>query len=217
MARAPTDRAAKVVRATRADRARRGTPADLLVVGLGNPGAEYRHTRHNAGADVVAVLAERHGGRLRKAKESALTAEVRIGDRRVALAFPQTYVNDSGRAVGALWRRHGIEDPARLVIVHDELDLPVGRLKVKVGGGLAGHNGLRSITAHLHTDAFVRVRIGVGKPPGRTEGANHVLGRPGKTDRAELDIVVQEAADAVEVILTDGPEAAMTRFNARTP
>jgi PTH1 family peptidyl-tRNA hydrolase len=195
--------------------ARRGTPADLLVVGLGNPGAAYAGTRHNVGADVVALLAQRHGGTLKRSKERALAGEVRIGDRLVALAFPQTYMNLSGESVAPLVRRHGIEDPQRLVVVHDEIDLPVGRLQVKVGGGLAGHNGLKSIKAHLGTDQFVRVRIGVGRPPGRAQGADHVLRRPGKAERAELEIVVQEAADAVEVVLADGVEAAMNRFNAR--
>jgi PTH1 family peptidyl-tRNA hydrolase len=166
------------------------------------------------GAEVVEVLAGRHGGRLRrKAKERALSDEVRIGDRRVALAFPQTWMNESGQAVAPLCRRHGIEDPHRLVVVHDELDLPVGRIKVKVGGGLAGHNGLKSIKAHLHTDDFVRVRIGVGKPPGRQAGVDHVLRRPGKAERSELDVVVAEAADAVEAILASGPEATMNRYN----
>ena len=140
-------------------------------------------------------------------------AEVRIGDRRVALAFPQTYVNLSGESVALLVRRHGITDPDRMVVVHDELDLPLGRVKIKEGGGLAGHNGLRSIKAHLHTDDFLRVRIGVDKPPSKEQGADHVLRRVSKRERAELDIAVQEAADAVEAILADGVAAAMNRFN----
>jgi PTH1 family peptidyl-tRNA hydrolase len=192
-----------------------GTPADLLVVGLGNPGAEYEGTRHNAGADAVAVLAARHGVRLRAGREQALAAEARIDGRRVALAFPQTYVNDSGRSVVALVRRHGIDDLGRLVVVHDELDLPLGRLQVKEGGGIAGHNGLRSLRDHLHTTDFVRVRIGIGRPPGRQDGATYVLRRPSKADRAELDVVVQEAADALEVIATQGVAVAMNRFNQR--
>ncbi len=192
---------------------RRGTPADLLVVGLGNPGAEYAHTRHNVGFDVVELLAERHGGRLRKGKERALVDEVRIGGRRVALAEPQTYMNLSGESVAPLVRRFGIDDLHHLVVVHDELDLPAGRLRVKVGGGLAGHNGLRSIRAHLHDDDFVRVRIGVGKPPSREHGADHVLRRVGKADRQLLTEVVAVAADAVEAILADGAEAAMNAFN----
>ena len=196
-------------------RERRGTPADLLVVGLGNPGAEYAHTCHNVGADVVELLAQRHDGRLKTGKEQALVGEVRIGDRRVVLAFPQTYMNDSGRSVGLLARRHGVDDATHLVVVHDELDLPTGRIKLKAGGGLAGHNGLKSIKAHLHTDAFLRVRVGVGKPPGRQSGADYVLKRPGKAERAELDVAIVEAADAVEAILTDGFDAAMNHANTR--
>ncbi len=164
------------------------------------------------GAEVVALLAGRHGERLRKAKELALVAELRLGRRRLAVAFPQTWMNESGRSVGALVRRHdlGVE---RLVVVHDELDLPPGRVKVKVGGGLAGHNGLKSLKAHLRDDGFMRVRIGIGRPPGRMSGADHVLRRPGKAERAELDVAVQEAADAVELILADGVDIAMARTN----
>ncbi len=201
--------------AFRSSAERRGTPADLLVLGLGNPGAEYAGTRHNVGAEVVELLADRHGGKLKAGKERALVAEVRVGSGRVTLAFPQTYYNDAGLAAAALVRRHGIDDLRKLVVVHDEMDLPIGKLKVKVGGGLAGNNGLKSIKAHLHSDEFVRVRIGIDKPPGRPQGVDHVLRRPGKADRAELDVVVAEAADAVEAVLAEGPEAAMTRFNQR--
>jgi peptidyl-tRNA hydrolase, PTH1 family len=193
-------------------RPRRGTPADLLVVGLGNPGDEYRGSRHNLGAEVVELLAKRHGGRLRKRKERALVDEVTIDGHRVALAIPLTYVNDSGHAVGALVRRFGV-DPEQLVVVHDELDLPVAELKVKSGGGLAGHNGLRSIVAHLHTQDFQRVRIGVGKPVSKERGADHVLNRFSKRERAEVDVTVEQAADAVETIVRDGVDAAMNRFN----
>jgi PTH1 family peptidyl-tRNA hydrolase len=124
-------------------------------------------------------------------------------------------MNDSGESVRLLVRHHDIDDPGHIVIVHDELDLPVGRLRVKDGGGLAGHNGLRSLKQHLHSDAFLRVRIGVGKPPSKDRGADHVLRRMSKKERAELDIVVQEAADAVEMLVADGVAAAMTTYNAR--
>ena len=194
---------------------RRGTPADLLAVGLGNPGPEYAGTRHNVGAEVIELLADRHGGRLRRSKEKALAGEVVVGGRRLALAVPLTFMNLSGESVAPLARRHGITDPHRLVIVHDELDLPVGRVKVKVGGGLAGNNGLKSVKAHLHTDDFVRVRIGIGKPPGRAQGVDHVLKKPGKADRLVLDICVVEAADAVELILSEGPDVAMNHVNTR--
>jgi PTH1 family peptidyl-tRNA hydrolase len=159
-------------------------------------------------------LATRHGGRLKRSKEHALVAEARVGTCRLALAFPQTYMNDSGRAVFPLVRRFGMTDLARLVIVHDELDLPLGTIRVKSGGGLAGHNGLRSIKAHLHSDAFTRVRIGIGKPPGgKEQGADHVLKSPSRRDRTELDVSIELAADAVECILVEGLATAQNRFN----
>ena len=194
---------------------RRGTPSDVLVIGLGNPGAEYEHSLHNAGAATVAELARRAGTTLRKGRERALVAEITLAGKRVALAFPMTFMNLSGEAAVALVKRFGIDDVGDVVVVHDELDLEPGIVRVKVGGGLAGHNGLKSIKQHLHTDAFVRVRIGVGKPPGRTMGADHVLRRLPKALREELAVSVQVAADAVEAIAADGPEAAMTRFNVR--
>jgi peptidyl-tRNA hydrolase, PTH1 family len=193
---------------------RTGTPADVLVVGLGNPGEEFKRTRHNVGADVVEMLATRHGARLRKSKERALTDEVRVGDKRIALAIPLTYMNDSGQAVAALARRYGV-DPEHVVIVHDELDLPPAVLKVKAGGGLAGHNGLRSIKQHLHSDAFLRVRIGVGKPVSKEHGADHVLNRFSKRERTEIDVTLEDAADAVELIASNGVDAAMNRYNTR--
>jgi PTH1 family peptidyl-tRNA hydrolase len=186
----------------------------VLVVGLGNPGREYERTRHNVGAEVVALLADRHGGSFKRSKlEQSLVADVRVGAQKLILAFPQTYMNDSGQAVRALVRHHHIEDLTDLVVVHDELDLPIGRMKVKEGGGLAGHNGLRSIVQHLKDDAFLRVRIGVGKPRSKEHGANHVLSPPTKRERQELDVVVQEAADAVELISSDGIAVAMNRYN----
>ncbi len=194
---------------------RRGTPADLLVVGLGNPGKEYEGTRHNVGFEVVELLARRHNGRLKAGKERALVDEVRINGRRVALAMPSTFMNLSGESVAPLVRRFGITEMTDLVIVHDELDLPTGVVRIKVGGGLAGHNGLRSAKAHLHSDEFVRVRIGVGKPASKEQGADHVLKRVGKADRELLAIAVEIAADAVESIAEDGADAAMNRVNAR--
>jgi len=164
------------------------------------------------GAEVVAVLAARHGERLRRGKELALVAELRVDGRRLAVAFPQTWMNESGLSVGPLVRRHDV-GVDRLVVVHDELDLPVGRVKVKVGGGLAGHNGLKSLKAHLRDDGFMRVRIGIGRPPGRMSGADYVLRRPSKNERADLDVAVQEAADGVERILADGVDAAMATMN----
>lgn len=190
-----------------------GTPADLLVVGLGNPGDEYAGTRHNIGAEVVQLLAERHGERLKPTKQAALVAELRIGAKRVAVAFPQTFMNESGRSVRDLVRRHGIDDIADVVVVHDELDLEVGRVKLKSGGGLAGHNGLKSVNQHLKTPDFSRLRIGIGRPQGRQPVIDYVLRRPGKADRIELDIAVEKAADAVERLLVDGIDSTMNDVN----
>ena len=194
-------------------RARRGTPADLLVMGLGNPGDTYVGTRHNIGAETVGVLAARHGVKLAATRCRALAGEARIGGKRIVLVFPLTFYNEAGNALVALARRYGIDDPRQVVVVHDELDLLPGTLKVKVGGGLAGNNGLKSIKAHLHSEDFIRVRIGVGKPPGREQGVDHVLRRPGKAERVELDLVIEKAADAVEAIAVEGPDVAMNRFN----
>lgn len=132
----------------------------------------------------------------------------------MALAFPQTFVNLSGESVARLVRRYGIDDIARVVVVHDELDLAPGRVKVKEGGGTAGHNGLESIRSHLHSGAFIRIRIGIGKPPGRQGGADFVLRPARKAEQAELDIAVAEAVEAVEMIFTEGVGAAMNRFNS---
>lgn len=149
-------------------------------------------------------------------KDLAMTADARLSGHRLALAFPQTYMNDSGNSVGRLARRYGIEDLTQLVVVHDELDLPLGRLQIKAGGGLAGHNGLRSIRDHLKSVDFTRVRIGIGKPRTAAQGADHVLSRPSKAEREELAVVIEEAADAVELIAAEGVTAAQTRFNTRT-
>jgi PTH1 family peptidyl-tRNA hydrolase len=180
------------------------------VVGLGNPGSEFAGTLHNVGADTVDLLATRASASLRAEKGvQARAALTSMGDKKVALAIPTTYMNDSGVAVRGLAKRFGIEDPASIVVVHAELDLPPGTVRVKIGGGLAGHNGLRSLQAHLHTTDFVRVRIGVGKPPSAAQGAAHVLNRPPKAVRELLASSVTLAADTVEHIAADGVEAAM--------
>lgn len=190
------------------------TPADLVVVGLGNPGDKFVGSRHNVGAEVVELLAHRHGQSLGKSREAALAAEIKVDGRRVVLAFPQTFMNKSGESVRALVRRWSITDHLdRLVVIHDELDLPPGRIKVKHGGGLAGHNGLSSIKAHLRTAEFTRIRIGVGKSPDPRAGADYVLKRPGKADRDLLDDAVERAAEAALALLDHPVEIVMNRFN----
>lgn len=194
-------------------RERRGTPFDWLVVGLGNPGKEYARSRHNVGADTVELVASRLGASLKAGKDRARIAEVTLADRRVVLAVPVTYMNLSGESVSALVRRYGIESPEQILVVQDELDLPPGTLRVKAGGGLAGHNGLRSIHQHLKSQEFRRVRIGVGKPPTKEHGAGHVLSKVPKAERELLDVMVERAADAVEAVVADGIDAAMQQFN----
>ena len=194
-------------------RERVGTPADWLVVGLGNPGPEYDGTRHNVGAEVVALLASRSGSKLKAGKERALSCEIRVSAQLIALAFPQTFMNLSGESVRLLAKRHGVTEPATIVVVHDELDLPVGRIKIKVGGGVAGHNGLKSVQSHLHTPDFIRIRIGIGRPPGTQDVADYVLKRPGRADRTLLDTAVESAADAVGSIINDGVDRAMNAVN----
>jgi PTH1 family peptidyl-tRNA hydrolase len=197
----------------------KGTPFEWLVVGLGNPGKEYSRTRHNVGEECVRLLADRHDAPLKSGRDNALVGEARFGSGadapRVVLAFPITYMNESGRAVGSLVRRYKIDEPGKIIVVHDELDLEPGVLKLKAGGGLAGHNGLRSISQHLGTQDFLRVRIGVGKPPHKDRGANHVLSRIPSAQRELLDTVVAEAADAVEQIVSEGIDAAMRQFHGR--
>lgn len=198
-------------KSSRTDRS--GTPADLLVVGLGNPGEKYDGTRHNVGAEVVELLAERHGERLRPTKQAALVAELRVGSKMLVAAFPQTFMNDSGRSVQDLVKRHGINDASRIVVIHDELDLEAGTSKLKVGGGLAGHNGLKSLKQHLHTQEFLRIRIGIGRPPGRQTVSDYVLRRPGKAERLDLDIEIQKCADAAIRLLDEDTEAVMNDVN----
>jgi peptidyl-tRNA hydrolase, PTH1 family len=195
---------------------RRGEGAstlDLLVAGLGNPGRDYARTRHNVGFMVCDELARRHGGSYRS-KFSGELAELRVGERRMALLKPQTYVNESGRAVGAAVRFFKVP-PDRLLVLHDEVDLELGRLQARLGGGLAGHNGLRSVAQHLKTQDFLRLRIGVGRPERGDPRpvADYVL----SPFQAYEDVegLVARAADAVETILRDGVEEAQNRFNER--
>lgn len=189
------------------------TPADLLVVGLGNPGSVYVETRHNVGQDAVELLAQRHGITLKHAMGVALWGHTRVQDQLLALGIPGVFMNLSGEGVAPLVRRYGIEDLSKLVIVHDELDLEPGRIQIKCGGGLAGHNGLESIKQHLKDDSFTRVRIGIGRPPGMQPVSDYVLRRAPVDQRAELLQATERAADAVEAILTSGVSNAMNTYN----
>ncbi|MEE3256062.1 MAG: aminoacyl-tRNA hydrolase, partial [Actinomycetota bacterium] len=171
---------------------RRGTPAEYLVVGLGNPGDKFLGTRHNLGYEVVEEMAKRQSTSLdtSKSNRSRIAVINHLGNR-VVLACPTTFMNLSGEAVASLIRRNGVEDVSCVIVVHDELDLQPGRVKVKQGGSAAGHNGLKSIRQHVGTDDFVRIRIGIGKPPDPQNGRNWVLRRPSSEDRSRLDDAVQ--------------------------
>ena len=184
---------------------------DLLVAGLGNPGREHAEDRHNVGWMVVDELARRHGGSYRS-KFSGRLAEVRLDGLRLALLKPETYMNVSGRSVGAAARFFKAPTEA-LVVVHDEVDLEPGRLQVRAGGGLAGHNGLRSIAQTLGTQDFLRLRVGVGRPErgDRRDVADYVLSPFEPED--DRDALVARAADAVEALARDGLEAAQRQFN----
>ena len=169
------------------------------------------------GADAVRIVVERNGQRLRPSgRDRAEVAEGRLGEVTSMLAVPTTFMNESGEAIGRLVGRCRLDDLSHLVIVHDELDLEPGRVKLKSGGGLAGHNGLKSINAHLKSPEFVRIRIGVGKPPHPRAGADHVTKPVKGPARVELDIGVQIAADAIELIATQGLEAAMGEIHSRS-
>ena len=185
----------------------------LLIVGLGNPGEKYKNTRHNVGQEVLEALSARYGETFKKSKELSLCSEVRIDSRKVALAIPQTFMNESGLAVQKLARRYNISNPADLLIIHDELDLPPGSMKIKLGGGLAGHNGLKSIEQHLHTKDFGRLRIGIGKPENSEQIRNFVLKRPSKQDQEKINHCLDKSIEAIESLLSHGYEKTMNKFN----
>lgn len=184
----------------------------LIVVGLGNPGASYTGTRHNVGAMVADVLAARLGARFKAHKSGADIIESRIAAARVVVAKPRTYMNLSGGPVAAL-SRFFKADPTHVIVVHDELDLPYGTVRVKQGGGEGGHNGLRSISASLGTKDYLRVRFGVGRPPGRMDPADYVLREFSAAERADLGVGLEEAADAVEMLITDGLLATQNKLH----
>ncbi len=172
----------------------------VVVVGLGNPGERYARTRHNAGALTLDVLVARIGGSLKRHKSGCLVAEGALVGEKCVLARPTSFMNESGRQVRAVaqWYKSG---PQQLVVVHDELDIPFGDVRVKKGGGSAGHNGLSSLITHLGTKDFTRVRVGIGRPPGRQEPADFVLAPFSSSERRELPAVLEDAADAVEKVI----------------
>lgn len=186
-----------------------------LVVGLGNPGTRYENTRHNVGQMVVAELAARRGETLRAHKANARVAEtwLRPGGPKLVLATPNSYMNVSGGPVSQLARFYDVP-PERIVLVHDELDIPFDTLKLKIGGGHGGHNGIRDVAKALGTADFPRVRVGIGRPPGRQDPADWVLDPFSSAERTQLPLVVGDAADAVEKLVDEGLLAAQQTHHA---
>ncbi|KQX62906.1 aminoacyl-tRNA hydrolase [Angustibacter sp. Root456] len=191
-----------------------------LVVGLGNPGPAYAGNRHNVGAMVLDVLGARVGGAFKSHRSRAAVLEGRLGvlpggapGPRAVLAKPSSYMNESGGPVSALLKFYKVE-PERLVVVHDELDIPFDQVRLKLGGGEGGHNGLRSISRSIGTRDYLRVRVGVGRPPGRQDPAEFVLRDFSGSERKELPLLLEDAADAVELLVQQGLLAAQQQVHA---
>ena len=193
---------------------RRGSASTLVIVGLANPGADYAGSRHNVGGDAVRLVATRRGVTFSlERRQRCVTVTVPTPNGPVTLAVPTTFMNESGAALAPLLRRTSLQDLSRLVIAHDELDLEPGRLQFKQGGGLAGHNGLRSIAQTLGTNEFARLRIGIGKPVRKEQGADYVLQRPTGARKEALAVDVSDAADAIELLLDYDFDDAQRRVN----
>ncbi|PXX68583.1 peptidyl-tRNA hydrolase [Nocardia tenerifensis] len=189
------------------------TTGPALVVGLGNPGPEYERTRHNVGFLVADVLAQRVGGRFAVHKKSgADLLQARLDGRQVLIAKPRSFMNLSGRPVAALAKFFSVQ-PTEVIVVHDELDLPFGEIRLKRGGGEGGHNGLRSVSSALTTKDYLRTRIGIGRPPGRQDPADYVLKPFAAPERKEVPVIVEQAADAVELLLRVGLETAQNQLH----
>jgi PTH1 family peptidyl-tRNA hydrolase len=204
----------QVAHAVREDRPVSDATAPWLVVGLGNPGPEYAATRHNAGALVVDELGTRSRARFALHKRArAQVAEERVQGQRAVLATPTSYMNDSGGSVRALLDFYKVPLD-RLLVIHDELDIPFASLRLKLGGGDNGHNGLRSLRRSLGSGDFYRLRVGIGRPPGRQDPGDFVLKPWSATERRELPMLVSDAADAVEMLLHEGLERAQNRYHA---
>ena len=184
-----------------------------LVVGLGNPGRKYRDNRHNIGFKVADLLAERHGISLGRLEMRALVGKGAIAGRQIILAKPQTYMNESGQAIGQLLNYYDVPQ-SNLMVIYDEIDLPMGTLRLREKGGSGGHNGMKSVISHVGED-FPRLRLGVGRPPGKMEAAAYVLRDFKGDDKEVAEAMVSAAADAVESFLADGIELAMNRFNGQ--
>lgn len=192
---------------------RHGSKPAFLIVGLGNPGPSYSRTKHNVGSELVDRLASDRGIELKRTRHQMRIGDTAIEGVPVVLGVPTTYMNDSGRPIARLVRKQGVK-PEQLVVVQDELDLAPGVVRLKVGGGTAGHNGLRSIEAALRSRDFLRIRIGVGKPPSKHDGADHVLSRFAPGERELVAAATERALEAITILVRDGVDAAQNVLHA---
>lgn len=180
-----------------------------MIVGLGNPGRAYAHTRHNVGFDIVDLFAKRRKVRILNRQSRALVGSFDLCGEQILLVKPQTFMNESGQAVGDLARKHHLS-PDDVLVIYDDIDLPLGKLRVRMRGSSGGHKGMKSIIAHLHSDDFPRMRIGVGRAG---DAIDHVLSRFNRKDRVIIDVTIEQAVDALNMVLEEGIEAAMNQYN----
>ncbi len=180
-----------------------------MIVGLGNPGRTYAHTRHNVGFDILDIFAKKHHVRILSRQARALVGSFEFYGEQILLVKPQTFMNESGQAIGTLVRKHNL-DADDVLVIYDDLDLPLGKIRIRLRGSSGGHKGMRSIISHLHSEDFPRIRIGIGRSG---EAIDHVLSRFSRKDKQIMDVTLQQAADALDMILQEGIEAAMNRYN----
>ncbi len=180
-----------------------------MIVGLGNPGRNYAHTRHNVGFDIIDLFARRRKVRILGRQSRALVGSFEHFGEQVLLVKPQTFMNESGQSVGDLARKHHM-DPGDVLVIYDDIDLPLGKLRIRSRGSSGGHKGMRSIISHLHSEDFPRMRIGIGRAG---EAIDHVLSRFNRKDRVIIDVTIEHAIDALNMILAEGIEAAMNQYN----
>jgi len=180
-----------------------------MIVGLGNPGRDYAHTRHNVGFDILDIFAKKRKVRILSRQSRALVGSFDHYGEQILLVKPQTFMNESGQAVGDLARKHKM-NPEDILVIYDDLDLPLGKIRIRPQGSSGGHKGMKSIISHIHSDAFPRIRVGIGR---NGEAIDHVLSRFNRKEREIMDVTLQRAADALDMILEDGIEAAMNTFN----
>lgn len=187
----------------------------VIIAGLGNPTKEYEHTRHNVGFDTIDCIADQYGISINEKKHRALVGKGMIEGQKVILLKPQTFMNLSGESIRAAVDFYKVDEKEELIVIYDDISLPPGQLRIRKKGSAGGHNGIKNIIAHLGHDTFMRIKVGVGEKPAGYDLADYVLGHFSKEDRAIMDDAFKKAAEAVKMMITDGPDAAMNAFNKK--